>query len=89
MVSFAKEKNEEKKWVGFWLLFAFGEMLPACLNANAYFSIIKCLTLIYFALYNDCSIIIVALKVCYETVVKYFELYKQQLSSKEEKDKQN
>ena len=75
--------------MAFWILFSFGEMLPACLNANIYFSIIKCLTLIYFAVYSDCSIIMNALKVCFSATVRCFELYMQKFCPQDDKDKQN
>lgn len=86
MVSFANNEHQEQKWAGFWILYALCQMAPARLTKNFYFVVIRCLTLMYFALCNDCSIFITALKKCYEFITTYFDMYKSKYCVKDKKD---
>ena len=58
MRSISLHKEEEKKWAVYWLVFTIFQLLPCSFDRNMYFSIIKCICLIYFAAFDDCTLFI-------------------------------
>lgn len=53
-----EDKKTEKKWAGFWFLFACVHMLPGWLDSIITYTVIKCIVLAYLAFFDDCTLII-------------------------------
>ena len=85
MKDMSEEKKTEPKWAAFWFLFAFLQVLPSFLDRSIYYSLAKCAACVYFAFFNDCSIIIDGFKKGYEQLVKVWELYLEKCCKKCEK----
>lgn len=75
MKDLSEEKAKEKKWAAYWLVFSVFQMLPYALDRNMYYSILKCAVLIYFAAFDDCTIIVEVLNKANEYVTKGWEWY--------------
>lgn len=75
MKSLAEKKGEEKKWAAFWCFYGCIELVSKYLTFNIYFSIVKCAALLFFALGDDCSILIEGMTQLYEYIVKGIDWY--------------
>lgn len=75
MKSMHENKGEEKKWCSFWILFSLLQLLPRCLDHSIYYSIVKCVVLIYFAFFDTCDILIDGLNKAYEYIEKGINYY--------------
>ena len=79
-----EEKKTEKKWAGFWFLFACVHMLPGWLDSIITYTVIKCLVLAFFAFFDDCTLIVEFLqflqKIFDRLYKQYIEKYCQEIS---------
>ena len=65
----------EKKWAGFWFIFACFQMLPGWLDHITSYTVVKLVVLIFFAFFDDCTIILEILELAYVELKKLYELY--------------
>ena len=75
MKDLSEEKAKEKKWAAYWLVFSVFQMLPSILDGHMYYSIIKCAILIYFAAFDECTVVVEALTKANEYLMKGWEWY--------------
>ena len=70
------EKNDhQEKWAAYWLVFSVFQMLPAALDRNMYYVIIKCVILIYLAGFDECTVIVDLLSKANEYIMKGWAWY--------------
>ena len=78
-------KKNERKWAGFWFLFACVHMLPGWLDSIITYTVVKSVILAFFAFFDDCSLIIEFLeflqKIFDDLYKKYLEKYCKEISN--------
>lgn len=75
MKSISEEKGEEKKWTAFWFFFAFVEIVSKPFNNIIYYGVVKCVALLYLAIYDDCAILVESIQKIYEYANKGYSWY--------------
>lgn len=75
--SMHEQKGEEKKWAAYWCSFALLQLLPSALEKNIYFVIVKFATLMYFAFFDDCSIVGEITEKSYQYIMGLLDTYKE------------
>ena len=73
-----------EKWSVFWFFYAIVEMMTLHFRDNIYVSVVKCGVIIYFAVFDSCSILIDGLKKVYSLVERGVEWYMQFCKGKSE-----
>ena len=78
------ENADYEKWSVFWFFYAIIEMITLYFRDNIYVCVAKCGVIIYFAVFDSCSILIDGLNKAYSLVERGAEWYMQFCKEKSE-----